>query len=155
MSSSLTDARTSAETPDLAGDNATETRAMGLMAGSVLGPLGTLIGGVIGGNLGRERDEAESENARQRMIRLVCALATDYRVTDFGTWPQQVPPPQADLPGYRPGAVVGEAPPAVQQMNVAPAAAARAVPRPPQQPGPVGAAPPPSTVKDPTVVPPS
>ena len=84
--------------------------------------VGMLIGGVIGGSLGRERDEAEQENARQRMVRLVIALATDYRVTDFGTWPQQVPVPSADLPGYQPGAALGEAPPAVQQVNVAPAA---------------------------------
>jgi len=153
MSSALTDARSCAEAPDLAAENASEARAYGMAAGALLGPLGTLIGGVIGGSLGRERDEAEQENARQRMIRLVCALATDYRVTDFGTWPQQVPLPQADLPGYRPGAVIGEAPPA-QPVNVAPPAQAVApvqVPATPQQTGPVDqpVAPP----KEPTVVP--
>jgi hypothetical protein len=138
MSSALADARSCAEAPDLASENASESRAHGMAAGALLGPLGTLIGGVIGGSLGRERDEAEQENARQRMIRLVCALATDYRVTDFGTWPQQVPLPPADLPGYRPGTAMGEAPPAVQQRNVAPPAeAVTPIQSTPQQTGPV------------------
>ena len=123
MSSSLTDARASAEAPDVSTNAATESRTRGLLAGSLLGPLGTLIGGVIGGSLGRERDEAEQENARQRMVRLVCALATDYRVTDFGTWPQQVPVPTTDLPGYQPGGTIGEAPPAVEQVSEPPVAA--------------------------------
>jgi hypothetical protein len=55
--------------------------------------------GVVGGFLGHEVDVVEKERAHNRIIQLVCTLASDYRVIDYGTWPPKVPAAHPDTPG--------------------------------------------------------
>ena len=72
--------------------------------------------------LGHEVDQAEKEKARDRMVPVVCALAAEYRVVDYGTWPPRVPPPPVDTPQVRPEHVtVASAPVVVAQPQAQPA----------------------------------
>jgi hypothetical protein len=95
MRGALTEAQGSAEDPD-ASD-----------ASSATVVLESLFDGIIGAQLGRELDQVEKDKARARMLNVVCTLATNYRITDYGTWPFQVPTPPPDTPGNRPGVFHG------------------------------------------------
>jgi hypothetical protein len=95
MSGALTEAQSSAEDPDAAD------------ASSATVVLESLFGGIIGGQLGRELDPIEQDKARARMVNVVCTLATNYRITDYWTWPFQVPAPPPDTPGNHPGVFHG------------------------------------------------
>lgn len=94
MSLALQQAMRRAEPPD-AYEQHHDEQAAHAAGVSVLGSLG----GVIGGLLGHELDQIEKDKAHSRMIRLVCALASDYRITDYGTWPPKVPVAHPDTPG--------------------------------------------------------
>jgi uncharacterized protein YukE len=100
MGGALAEAKAKAELPDAkpkpAGNSAATT---GALAGALLGPAGMLVGGVIGGALGHEADATEQRKAHERMVVLVSELAAQYRVIDYTTWPNSVPPPPRGMPG--------------------------------------------------------
>src|SRR3954453_3799877 len=73
LASRLREAQSKAEDPAATDDN--EKMASGAMngaaIGSVAGPAGTLVGGIVGAFDGHSQDEAEKEKAHKRMIALV------------------------------------------------------------------------------------
>jgi hypothetical protein len=92
MSQSLRTAKGKAEDPADTDDN---DSAIGFAAaGSVLGPGGTVLGGL----LGHHRDEEQKKEAHERMVAVVAGLAADYDQYRFSyiETPAVVP---VDLPG--------------------------------------------------------
>jgi hypothetical protein len=100
MAGALSDAQREAEHPD-AHDHPHAHLAHAAPL-SILGVLNLAFEGVVGSGLGHQADQAEQDRARSRMLAVVCALAAEYRVTDYGTWPPRVPPPPKDTPARRP-----------------------------------------------------
>ena len=121
MSAALADAKSKAEHPDQPPHpDPLPQNLHGV--GTLLHLLGNVVEGVIGSQLGHELDPAEKEKARNRMVQVVCTLAAEYRVVDYGTWPPRVPPPPADTPTVRPEHVtVASAPVVVAQPEAQPA----------------------------------
>jgi len=92
MSQSLRKAKGNAEDPADTDDN---DSALGFAAaGSVFGPAGTVVGGL----LGHQRDEEQKKEAHDRMVAVVASLAADYEQYRFSyvLMPTLVP---VDLPG--------------------------------------------------------
>lgn len=77
-------------------NHARDDSMMGGAAGSLLGPVGTIVGGVIGNELGHQQDEEEKAKAHERIVKLVAGLANDYLMT-------QDTPPVDVLPDGLPG----------------------------------------------------
>jgi hypothetical protein len=100
MAAALDDAQKQAEHPDTHDHHHGHTGHASPL--SIIGALTTAFGGVIGPQLGHQADQVEADRARARMVAVVCALAAEYRVTDYGTWPPRVPPPPQDTPARRP-----------------------------------------------------
>jgi uncharacterized protein YukE len=57
------------------------------------------IVGVVGWSLGHTPTPQAQAQAQERMTTLVAQLATNYAVTDHGSWPTNIPDPPTDLPG--------------------------------------------------------
>ena len=118
MSGALADAKTKAEHPDQPPHPDPQLQNLHGV-GTLLHLLGNVVEGVIGSQLGHELDPAEKEKARNRMVQVVCTLAAEYRVVDYGTWPPRVPPPPVDTPQIRPEHVtVASAPVIVAQPRL-------------------------------------
>jgi uncharacterized protein YukE len=61
---------------------------------------------VLGAALGYTPTPEEQAKAQQRMTQLVAQLASDYAVTDHGSWPAQLPEAPPTLPSTLPPVVV-------------------------------------------------
>lgn len=57
---------------------------------------------VLGTAAGYQQTADAQAAAQQRMSQVVAQLASDYAVTDHGSWPAQIPPPPPQLPGTVP-----------------------------------------------------
>jgi hypothetical protein len=122
MAGALDDAQRQAEDPSAHARHPHHAAMHGRGGGlSIMGVLQQTFGGVVGPAMGHVADQIEVERARNRMVALVCALAAEYRVTDYGSWPPRVPPPPQGTPIRRPDAVSAEP---VVTLGDAPAVAA-------------------------------